>query len=102
VERTLLTTRSTEYDAIVLAGGTGSLLEPRLSVLLAEMYRHCKTIAAWGDGAHALTAALIDTTAPGIVLGVKADKTFTAALVDAVGMHRAWDRASWLPAPAAP
>ncbi len=102
VERTLLTTRSTEYDAIVLAGGTGSLLEPRLSVLLAEMYRHCKTIAAWGDGADALTAALIDTTAPGIVLGAKADKTFTAALVDAVGMHRAWDRATWLPAPAAP
>jgi len=102
VERTLLTTRSVEYDAIVLAGGTGSLIEPRLTVLLAEMFRHCKTLAAWGDGADALTAALVDTTAPGIVLGATADTTFTTALIKAVGLHRAWDRTTWLPTPAAP
>jgi len=102
VERTLLTTRSVEYDGIVLAGGTGTLEEPRLTVLLAEMFRHCKMIAAWGDGADALTAAHIDTNAPGIVLGPKADTTFTSALINTVGMHRAWDRATWLPEPAAP
>ncbi len=102
VERTLLTTRSIEYDAIVLAGGTGTLIEPRLTVLLAEMFRHCKTIAAWGDGVNALTAALVDTEAPGVVLGAKADASFVSALIDAIGMHRAWPRATWLPTPAAP
>ena len=102
VERTLLTTRSIEYDAIVLAGGTGTLVEPRLGVLLAEMFRHCKTIAAWGDGAAALAAALIDVTAPGIVIGEKVNAAFAAQLIDAVGMHRVWERTTWLPEPAAP
>ena len=47
VERTLLTTRSIEFDALVIAGAhdSGHRHKP---ALLQEAYRHCKLIAAWG------------------------------------------------------
>ena len=102
VDRTLLTTRSVEYDALVFADGTGSLVEPRLGVMVGEMFRHCKVLAAWGDGAAALSAAFIDVAAPGVLVAEKANAAFIADLVAAVGMHRAWDRVALLPAPAAP
>ncbi|RZU15630.1 catalase [Kribbella rubisoli] len=92
VERTFLTTRSIEYDAVVVAAGNPTLTDPRLTVLLGELFRHCKVIAAWGDGVDVLTAAGIDTTAPGIVLGDTIAKPYTTELVAAVGLHRAWDR----------
>jgi catalase len=63
VDRTLLATRSVEYDAVVLADGTGgapTAAEPRTTVLLQEMFRHGKTIVAVGDGAEALRVAGID------------------------------------------
>ncbi|GLZ37969.1 catalase [Actinokineospora sp. NBRC 105648] len=93
IERTLLTTRSIEYDAIVLADGTGEFKDIKSTVLLQEAFRHCKTIAAWGSGEQALLAAGVDTTAPGIVLAAKSTKAFTTAVLDAVGLHRAWARA---------
>ncbi|SDD09755.1 catalase [Actinokineospora iranica] len=93
VERALLATRSIEYDAIVIADGTAGLTDMKLSVLLEEMFRHCKAIAAWGDGEQVLRDAGIDVTAPGVVLGESVARPFTAALFDAVGLHRAWDRA---------
>lgn len=93
VERTFLTTRSIEYDALVVAAGSPSLKDIKLTVLLGELFRHCKVIGAWGDGEQVLTAAGIDTTAPGIVLGDAVAKPYTTDLLTAVGLHRAWDRA---------
>jgi catalase len=58
VERTLPSTRSVEYDALVIADGTGGLKDIKLTVLLQEMFRHCKAIGAWGDGAQVLEAAV--------------------------------------------
>jgi hypothetical protein len=46
VERTLLTTRSIEFDAVLIAGGTAGLRDVKLSVLLQEAFRHCKALAA--------------------------------------------------------
>ena len=94
VERTFLTTRSIEYDALVIAAGNPSLKDIKLTVLLGELFRHCKVIGAWGDGEQVLTAAGIDTTAPGIVLGDSVAKPYTTDLLTAVGLHRAWDRAA--------
>jgi catalase len=94
VERTLLTTRSIEYDAVVVAGGIPDFTDIKLSILLGELFRHCKVIAAWGDGDQVLAAAGIDTTAPGVVLADAVAKPFTAELLNAVGLHRAWDRAA--------
>jgi catalase len=93
VERTMLTTRSIEFDAIVVAGGTAGLHDIKLSLLLQEAFRHCKALGAWGDGAQVLTDAGIDTGVPGVVVGKKSDDDLIAMLVDAVGRHRAWDRA---------
>jgi catalase len=92
VERTLLTARSIEFDALVVAGGTTPSNDIRLVVLLQEAYRHCKALAAWGDAEVILRDAGIDLDAPGVMLAESVDKTFTKALVIALGLHRAWDR----------
>ncbi|MGW6276999.1 catalase [Kribbella sp. NPDC055071] len=92
VDRTLLTTRSIEYDALVVAAGNPALADVKLTVLLGELFRHCKVIGAWGDGDQVLSAAGIDTSAAGIVLGETVAKPYTADLFAAVGLHRAWDR----------
>jgi catalase len=102
VDRTFATTRSIEFDAVLVAGGAGSLADIKLTVLLQEAFRHAKVLGAWGDGAEALTTAGIDTTAPGILLGDTVVAAFTKALVGAVGLHRVWDRAPLVMASAGP
>jgi len=100
IERTLLTTRSVEYDAVLIADGTGGLRDPRLTVLLQEAFRHCKALGAWGDGMQVLQDAGIDTTAPGILVGEKtttAASALSAELLGALTLHRVWDRAPLLP-----
>jgi hypothetical protein len=47
VERTLLTARSIEFDALVVGTTSGDI---RLTMLLQEAFRHCKPLAAWGNG----------------------------------------------------
>jgi catalase len=93
VDRALPGTRSIEYDAVVVAGGTAGLHDVKLSILLDEMFRHCKAIGAWGDGATVLTDANIDRSAPGILVSDKASATFAKDLFKAMGLHRAWQRA---------
>ena len=93
VDRTLLTTRSVEFDALVIAGGTEPTNDIKLVLLLQEAFRHCKAIAAWADGDVVLAAAGISPDAAGVSTGAKVDKAFTAELVAALGLHRAWDRA---------
>jgi catalase len=93
VERTFLTTRSIEYDAIVVAGGSGGIQDIKVDLLAQEAFRHCKTLGAWGVGAELLEQAGIDITAPGVVVAQAADTEFTTALIASVGLHRAWARA---------
>jgi catalase len=93
IERTLLTARSIEYDALVVAAGTKPTRDIKLIVLLQEAFRHCKTISAWGDGTAALAAAGIDLGSPGVLVADTVDKSFTDALAEAVGRHRVWERA---------
>ncbi|HEX3897961.1 MAG TPA: catalase [Mycobacteriales bacterium] len=96
VERTLLTTRSIEFDAVLVAAGATTLANPRLDVLLQEAYRHCKAVGAWGDGKALLAAAGIDPAAPGVLHAKKADADFAPLLIEALGRHRAWDRLAYL------
>ena len=93
VERTLLTARSIEYDAVVVAAGTTPIHDIKLVVLLQEAFRHCKAIGAWGDGTDALTAAGIELDGPGVLIADSVDKSFTDGLQSAVGLHRVWERA---------
>ncbi len=92
VDRTLLATRSIEFDAVVIAGGTGTDNDPKLNVLLQEAFRHFKPLAVWGGAGAVLEAAGISEDAPGVVAAVAVAKPFTDELIATLGLHRAWDR----------
>ena len=102
VDRTLATARSIEFDALVVAGGTTPTGDIKLVVLLQEAFRHCKAIAAWGDGGAVLKSARISGKDPGVEVAEEVDKAFTAHLAAALGLHRAWDRAAKVMASAVP
>jgi catalase len=102
VDRTFATARSIEFDALVVAKGTAADAELKLVVLLQEAFRHCKAMAAWGDGLTILQAAGITADDPGIEISDKVDDAFIAALAAAMGLHRAWDRAPRVMASAVP
>lgn len=93
IDRTLATARSIEFDALVVAGGTTPSSDIELVVLLQEAFRHCKALAAWGDGAAVLKVAGISVRDPGVEVSESVDKAFTAQLAAALGLHRVWDRA---------
>jgi catalase len=58
LQRSFDTARSIEFDAVLLAPGIGAhAADPRVSLLLTEVFRQAKAIGAWGDGESALTAA---------------------------------------------
>lgn len=106
--RTLLTARSIEFDAVVVAtAGTpvnpvaGGLdakagapspgdIDPRVSLLLNEMWRHAKAIAAFGPGTDVLDALQIAQT-PGVVSADSA-KDVLSTVVELLGSHRVWER----------
>lgn len=94
VERTFLTTRSIEFDTVLIAGGTTPSSNIRLVLLLQEAYRHLKPVGAWGSGQDLLVAAGIPADGPGVLLADKVGKPFTDQLVTALGLHRVWDRAA--------
>jgi len=102
VDRTLLTARSVEFDALVVAGGTTPTGDIKLTLLLQEAFRHCKVLGAWGDGTAVLETAGITAEGAGVVTGGTAAKSFTDQLTAAVGLHRAWDRAPEVMASAIP
>jgi catalase len=93
VERTLLTVRSIEFDALVVADGVDPTGDIKLVLLLQEAYRHCKPLGAWGSGAFILESASIPPDSAGIVIAKVAAKAFYDRVINAIGLHRAWDRA---------
>jgi catalase len=102
VDRTLATARSIEFDALVVADGTTPSHDIKLIVLLQEAFRHCKALAAWGDGAEVLKGARISVRDPGVEVSESVDKAFTAQLAAVLGLHRVWDRAPKVMASAVP
>ena len=68
MERTLLTARSIEFDALVVAGGTTPSGDIKLVLLLQEAFRHAKVLGAWGDGTAVLEAAGIPADGAGVVI----------------------------------
>ena len=71
-------------------------------MLLQEAFRHCKAIAAWGDGVAVLKAARISGKGPGVEVADEVDKDIHRNLAAALGLHRAWDRAPKVMASAVP
>ncbi|MCW2803924.1 MAG: catalase [Propionibacteriaceae bacterium] len=89
VQRTLLSTRSVEFDAIVVADGRQP--SPKSVLLVNEAYRHAKALAAWGTGAEVLGAAGCPPEAPGVVLAAGPGEA-VEGLVPLLSKHRVWER----------
>ncbi|MFE2536708.1 catalase-related domain-containing protein [Streptomyces sp. NPDC059371] len=111
IQRTFANARSTEFDALLLAGApaagadaygardakvdddvaAAAGLDPRVLVMVMEAYRHGKVLGAWGEGTEALAAAGIAPDAPGVVSADTA-AAMLEQLFDLLARHRAWDR----------
>ncbi|MFJ2763446.1 catalase [Streptomyces prasinus] len=111
VQRTFLTARSVEFDAILLAGAPAPAadaygardakadagaaattgVDSRLLLLVTEAYRHGKALGAWGGGTGVLEAAGLSTASPGVVAGERAAAVLEN-VTELLAEHRAWDR----------
>jgi catalase len=94
-DESFLTAASVLFDAVFVPAGKKSVQalqgEADAVHFLNEAYKHCKAIAAEGDGVTLLEITHIDLNAndPGVV----AAKAGTAkAFIDAIAQHRFWER----------
>jgi catalase len=90
-DRTYLSARSVEFDALILAAGAGTPVAPgaadaRVLLTLAEAYRHCKPIGLVGDAAQVLELDGLEPTVAGEPAAV------VSGIADALAGHRVWDR----------
>ncbi|MFD8019092.1 catalase [Streptomyces lavendulae] len=109
VQRTFAATRSTEFDALLLAGTPQAAADahgardakadapepgnhdPRVLMLLVEAYRHGKAIGGWNGSSQILEAAGIQPDGPGLAFHDDAAAALEH-LTHALAQHRAWDR----------
>ena len=108
VQRTFLTGRSVELDAVVLAGAPAPgpdatpahdakaggdpkapSVDPRVTMLVAEAYRHSKAVGAWGAGTAVLAEAGI--AGPGVVAG-DSPAAVLEGVRELLAAHRVWER----------
>ncbi|MFI9821456.1 catalase [Streptomyces sp. NPDC052013] len=110
-QRSYVTARSVEFDAVLLAGapavgddaygardakGVPSAAQrttgdPRVGLLLSEAFRHGKAIGAWAGGEAALEAAGVPADAPGVVVA-DSGPAVLERLRELLGTHRVWER----------
>ena len=111
VDRTFLTARSVEFDALVLVAapapgpdahpdldgkagtpvaGPARDLDPRLVLLLQETFRQAKPIVLAGPGLEVLEACGLDPRAPGVV--ESPTDGATAVVGQFLAQHRVWER----------
>ncbi|GAA4883399.1 catalase [Kitasatospora terrestris] len=115
VQRTFATARSLEFDAVLLAGvpapgldadgardakagnpaAPAAPVDPRITLMLTEAWRHGKAVGGWGAAGQALEAAGIPADAPGVVLGDDGEDVL-AGITTLLAAHRVWER---FPAP---
>ena len=107
-DRSYLTARSVEFDAIVLTGkgspapdaapgrdakagapAADLAVDARIALLVSEAFRHAKAVGAVGDGAR-LEAAGIPLDGPGVVLGSLPE--VVTGLTTLLATHRVWER----------
>jgi len=108
VQRTYLTARSTEFDAVLMAGSAlpaadaeqgldakagepGVSVDPRVTLLVSESFRHAKAIGGWGAGTAVVDGSTIPQDAPGVVFGDSAEDV-VSQITELLAAHRAWDR----------
>ncbi|WP_184573529.1 catalase [Streptomyces zagrosensis] len=112
IQRSFATARSTEFDAILLAGVPGpgadaygardakagdeaaraaGATDPRVLLMLSEAYRHGKAIGGWAGADAVLAAAGVPADAPGVIVGDGGDATL-GQITELLGNHRVWER----------
>ena len=95
----------TVLSAVPWMISVGTVIDDRSDVksvvLLQEVFRQLKPLAAWGDGEQVLVGDGVDTDAPGVLSGVGAVQ-LVPPLLAALGAHRAWAREALVTASAVP
>ncbi|MCO5948676.1 catalase [Mucilaginibacter flavidus] len=104
VDQSFLTAASVLVDAVYVPAGqksvTALLNEPDAIHFINEAYRHCKAIAADGEGADLIKATYVgaklnnkagNDAVAGIVIG-NGGNDLSAAFIDAIKQHRFWQR----------
>ncbi|WP_229075870.1 catalase [Actinoplanes sp. DH11] len=108
VQRTFATARSVEFDALIVAGAPvpapdalpvrdakagapgSAAIDPRVTLLVDECWRHAKAIGAFGTGNAVLEAAGVAGT-PGVVTAEDGAAAL-AGLQQLLALHRVWER----------
>ncbi|MGN6302195.1 MAG: catalase, partial [Angustibacter sp.] len=108
VQRTFATARSVEFDVLLLAGRPSPApdahvtrdakagaeapagVDPRVSLMVEECWRHAKAVGGWGAGTTLLEELGVAGTA-GVVTADGGAGTF-AEVQDLMASHRVWER----------
>jgi catalase len=105
-----LTASSVLFDAVYVPGGEGVadlIAEEDVVEFVREAYKHCKAVAATGEGIEVLQAAHIDVGAKSdpapaddatIVAGAM-NRSVAARFIGAIAQHRLWAREAELHLP---
>lgn len=98
-EQTFLTASSVLFDAVYIPSGAGQptlASDPDVRDFISDAFKHCKVIAAEGEGQELLKQVLpadTDVAADaGLVLGDRYDAPTREAFINAVSRHRNWAR----------
>jgi catalase len=106
-QRTFLTARSVEFDALLLAAspppapdappsrdastGGPATVDPRVITMIEECFRHAKAIGGWGTAKSALESAGATTADAGVIVGEDPIEVLNQ-IIALLGGHRVWDR----------
>ncbi|MGI8508062.1 MAG: catalase [Gemmatimonadaceae bacterium] len=103
IDFSLLNASSVLFDALYIPGGEKSIAALQVSDkalhFVNETYKHCKAIAATGEGVGLLKASAVrmsDKSAgsdPGLIMNDNANAgTVSAPFINAIAQHRNWNR----------
>jgi catalase len=110
IDFSLLTTASVLFDAVYVPGGDKSiatlLREPDAIHFINEAYKHCKAIAATGEGVNLLAASSIGVEKTkngntgknklviheGVITSANQTAKVATEFINAIAQHRFWER----------
>lgn len=113
-DQAFLGASSVLFDAVFIPGGANSIAalqkEPNAILFINEAYRHCKAIAAVGEGVDLLSSTFAgekvnskdgnDVTSHGIIKAEKYTSETASAFINAIAQHRFWEREAMSKVPA--
>lgn len=101
VDESFLIAASVLYDAVFIPAGAASAAalkkNPDALHFINEAYKHCKAIAADGEGADVINGSYIgmnekDKAEEGVLSGYKSQNKLAADFINAIAQHRFWER----------